>query len=162
MSVSKEWGDVGEYISVIRASADPASLVALHRWSLNPDEALDLIAMISDEQGLKRPTVAFTSKSGRYYTEDNRLILPKAPLDPARTGNWYGRLRWGIVLHEMGHAIDHHRTPNKRDYHGRRFTGILDELVADYSPIRLRQAAGPAPVLPPPVENPVQERLFDL
>lgn len=117
----------GEYVRVMQWSSDPWALWHAHRTSITQSEARELIIEVSEWLDLDPPEVDFTSKTGRFYWDRWRLILPAVPLDVEHPLQWLGRLRRGLVLHELSHMWS-----GEAEKHGRQFVRNLDHLIIQF------------------------------
>jgi hypothetical protein len=100
---------VGEYTNVALAMArhDPEAhrlLQHAHGQSISTEDAAALVDLLVEHYRLAPIKVVFRKGSrGRYFFGERRMILPRVPIAPGES--WCGRLRLGIVLHELAHAV---------------------------------------------------------
>ena len=116
----------GEYTMVGRRSKNYALLKQLHETACTQEEALSIVKTVSHQYGITVSVVRFREGvRGRAYCKTFALSLPATP------GAGFGRLRVGIVLHELAHLIAFHRF--KERAHRRPFLSLLDYLGHEWS-----------------------------
>jgi hypothetical protein len=119
----------GEYYSVGRMTTQPALMVKAHTTPLSWTQCRQLIAQMCDKFGVKNLQVQYgRSRRGRggcVRVKGQRLPYVSFPkTDNWNKGpEWQGKLRAGLILHELAHAFTDVRG------HGRTFVQKLDELL---------------------------------
>lgn len=115
----------GEYPRIAQKTSNYELLDRLHDTPITQGAALELIKDITGTFSIKIGEVKFKpDHNGRAMWKTRNLILPSTPKNGNRR---VGRLRVGIVVHELAHltAVD-----RGCKTHGDAFIKILDELAA--------------------------------
>ena len=124
----------GEYRGVARMTEDFPLLEEAHATPMTREDALALVSLVCEAEGLTIPPVQFRKGSpGR--SDWKRILLPSDPL-PRGGFQQTGYLRAGIVLHELAHyVIARERLrevkPAPTIPHGPRFVRTLDRLTRE-------------------------------
>lgn len=131
----------GEYSKVCKLTRNLALLLSAHETPCNQDEAKALIETVARKYGLQVSAVRFKEGvRGWAYYKSQSLSLP------ASAGKGFGRLRVGIVLHEIAHLITRKkigiplrvggmklRRKTGEESHGTVFVSVLDDLLQGWS-----------------------------
>jgi len=142
----------GEYLTVQDASTDQPALRLAHETGCTREEAISLVRRIEKREGLppgairimfragSRGRGGFLYRRGRTWNDSpQRILRVLLPSEPLPDGGYspYGRLRIGIVLHEVAHAV---LVAQGLGYgHGRLFVQRLDQYVQHW----LEEATAP-------------------
>lgn len=115
----------GEYRCVARGTKHPELLDRLHGTGITPDAAADLTRYIVDKFDTCIGLIKFEYRHcGRFMWKTRNIILPAQPLTDPQSR--YGRLRVGIVVHEVAHAIAFDRGCRT---HAPAFIEVLDSVM---------------------------------
>ena len=114
----------GEYAKVSRRTKNYDLLEMLHSTPCTQSEAIAMIESIAKQYGISVSAIRFREGSrGRAYYKKFSITLPATP------GSGFGRLRIGIVLHEIAHLIACKRGEKA---HRQVFVDVLDTLTDEW------------------------------
>src|SRR5690606_28634918 len=109
-----------EYKSVQRHSQDFERLKRLHRVRLDRQQATELVHLLCDEFGLRRPRLSFTGRTDRgWYWNDGtyRIVVRSSGISAE------------VLIHELAHHWVYTKISGADGSHGWDFTQRLDRLA---------------------------------
>jgi predicted Zn-dependent protease with MMP-like domain len=116
----------GEYDKVAVASSNPALLTLAHKVLISQESAEQLV-------NLFLPGISISYRGYRGGAGSSSGITLPVPDNKWQSQNTViGKLRAGIVLHEIAHLLQYAKS--KYFSHDQEFTQILDRIVASSRP----------------------------
>ena len=146
---SRQQNRTGEYPQVLHKVKNADRLISLHQTTCNESMARHIIERVRLEFNcvfLEKISISPRHRRGRAGSRV--ILLPSVPLQFSDSCV-IGKLRIGLVLHELAHVIHwtriRQRNNQDRKPHGREYCDILDMLIdwyieninKDYEPLRL-------------------------
>jgi hypothetical protein len=119
----------GEYKRVARLSNEKDLMIKAHQTPCTQQEAESIIRRYADAYDLKIPYIKFKPYHNGRATKQSGIILP-ANGDNIEVSP-YGKLRIGIVLHELAHIFCKQKISFSYK-HDRDFVDTFDTLLYKY------------------------------